>query len=68
MKVVLSIAGSVLLEEDAIAVNLALGHSLEDSIKISKEFITHALITAPSIGRGPGPINHKLGGLHVSKA
>lgn len=52
----------------AIAANLALGHSLEDSIKISKEFIMHALITAPSIGYGPGPINHKQGGLHVSKA
>lgn len=49
----------------AIAANLALGHSLEESIEISKKFITHALITAPNIGHGPGPINHKKGGLYV---
>ncbi len=49
----------------AIAANLALGNSLEDSIKTSKKFITEALRYAPNIGNGPGPINHKKGGQHV---
>ncbi len=50
----------------AIAANLALGYSLEESIERSKRFITEALIAAPSIGHGPGPINHKAGGEHVA--
>jgi len=50
----------------AIAANLALGHSLEHSIEIAKHFITEALRYAPAIGHGPGPINHKAGGIHVS--
>lgn len=50
----------------AIAANLALGYSLEASIERSKRFITEALIAAPSIGHGPGPINHKVGGEHVA--
>ncbi len=49
----------------AIAANLALGNSLEDSIATSKRFITEALRCAPKIGNGPGPINHKKGGEHV---
>lgn len=50
----------------AIAANLALGHTLEHSIEIAKHFITEAIRNAPSIGHGPGPINHKAGGMHVS--
>jgi hydroxymethylpyrimidine/phosphomethylpyrimidine kinase len=46
----------------AIAANLALGHSLEESIERSKRFITEAIRRAPSIGQGRGPINHKAGG------
>ncbi len=49
----------------AIAANLALGNSLEESIAIAKRFITEALRHAPTIGNGPGPINHKKGGEHV---
>ena len=49
----------------AIAANLALGHSLEESIEISKRFIYAALLQAPHIGHGAGPINHKVGGLRV---
>jgi hydroxymethylpyrimidine/phosphomethylpyrimidine kinase len=49
----------------AIAANLALGNSLEDSIEISKKFITEALRYAQNIGNGHGPINHKKGGQHV---
>ena len=52
----------------AITANLALGHSLEKSITIAKKFVTHALIKAPNIGNGPGPIHHKKGGEHVSVA
>lgn len=50
----------------AIAANLALGHSLHESVDRSKQFITQAIRTAPSIGHGSGPINHKVGGEHVA--
>jgi len=50
----------------AIAANLALGYSLEESIERSKRFITEAIRTAPSLGHGRGPINHKAGGTHVA--
>lgn len=49
----------------AIAANLGLGKTLEESINVAKRFITQALIHAPSIGHGPGPINHKKGGENV---
>lgn len=45
----------------AITANLALGYTLEESIERSKRFITEAIRSAPSIGHGPGPINHKAG-------
>jgi hydroxymethylpyrimidine/phosphomethylpyrimidine kinase len=50
----------------AIAANLALGYSLENSIERSKRFITEAIRRAPSLGQGRGPINHKAGGAHVA--
>ena len=46
----------------AIAANLALGKSLEESIQISKKFIYLAIKNAPGIGNGKGPIAHKTGG------
>jgi hydroxymethylpyrimidine/phosphomethylpyrimidine kinase len=49
----------------AIAANLALGKSLYEAIEISKNFIYEALKTAPAIGYGAGPINHKQGGENV---
>lgn len=49
----------------AITANLALGLSLEASIERSKQFIYHALKEAPQIGHGPGPLNHKRGGMDV---
>jgi hydroxymethylpyrimidine/phosphomethylpyrimidine kinase len=52
----------------AITANLALGHTLEKSIAISKQFINYGLTTAPGIGNGPGPINHKEGGKYVEYA
>ncbi|MEA1920083.1 MAG: bifunctional hydroxymethylpyrimidine kinase/phosphomethylpyrimidine kinase [Campylobacterota bacterium] len=45
----------------AIAANLALGKSLEEAIAISKNFIYNAIVNAPNIGHGKGPIAHKKG-------
>ena len=45
----------------AIAANLALGNTLEESIEISKKFIYKAILHAPNVGHGAGPINHKAG-------
>ncbi len=45
----------------AIAANIALGKSLEEAIRISKEFIYQAILNAPNIGHGKGPIAHKKG-------
>lgn len=42
----------------AIACNLALGHSLEQSIRNAKEYITGALRAGLNLGKGPGPLNH----------
>ncbi len=44
----------------AIAANLALGKSLDASIEISKQYIYNALMNAPDIGHGVGPIKHNL--------
>ncbi len=41
----------------AITANLALGKSLADAVRISKEFVTEAIRTAPNIGKGSSPIN-----------
>ncbi len=46
----------------AIAANLALGKSLEDSVASAKKFIYCAIKNAPHIGHGKGPIAHKVGG------
>ena len=51
----------------AITANLALGKTLQESIAISKEFIYQAILNAPNIGNGAGPINHKIGGSNVEK-
>lgn len=45
----------------AIAANLALGKTLEEAIEIAKEFIYKAILNAPCIGHGAGPVNHKTG-------
>jgi hydroxymethylpyrimidine/phosphomethylpyrimidine kinase len=41
----------------AITANLALGRSLEDSVKNAKDFVTHAIRTAPMLGKGHSPLN-----------
>lgn len=45
----------------AIAANMALGKSLEEAIAVAKDFIYRAILNAPNIGHGVGPINHKRG-------
>lgn len=42
----------------AIASNLALGKSLPESVKLSKEFISNALASMLDLGKGKGPMNH----------
>ncbi|MEG2018204.1 MAG: bifunctional hydroxymethylpyrimidine kinase/phosphomethylpyrimidine kinase [Clostridium sp.] len=42
----------------AIAANLALGYSLSQSIKISKDYINIAIEHSLDIGKGVGPTNH----------
>lgn len=44
----------------AIAANLALGHELTKAIEISKAFISDAILNAPHLGHGKGPILHNL--------
>ena len=61
-------AGRVVLPLNAIAGSDQLGYTLEHSIGIAKKFISDALKSAPQIGHGPGPINHKTGGEYVEYA
>jgi len=42
----------------AIASNLAKGHSLADSVKKAKEYISEALSDGLDLGKGSGPLNH----------
>jgi len=42
----------------AVACNLAIGRSLEESVRDAKAYVTGALKSAYSIGKGKGPINH----------
>jgi len=42
----------------SIASNLALGHSLEEAVSLSKEYITEAIKRDIHIGKGNGPVNH----------
>ncbi len=41
----------------AIAANMALGKSLAEAVKLSKDFVTQAIRTAPNLGHGNSPIN-----------
>jgi hydroxymethylpyrimidine/phosphomethylpyrimidine kinase len=43
----------------AIAARLALGHPLREACELAKEWVTRALETAPGIGAGQGPLNHR---------
>ncbi len=45
----------------AIAASMARGLGLEDAIALAKQYVTHALETAPEIGHGSRPLNHLVG-------
>ncbi|MEF3191066.1 MAG: bifunctional hydroxymethylpyrimidine kinase/phosphomethylpyrimidine kinase [Campylobacterales bacterium] len=49
----------------AIAALLASGYDLIDAIKRARAFVTEAIRKAPGLGHGPGPLNHKAGGVHA---
>ncbi|MBV5320639.1 MAG: bifunctional hydroxymethylpyrimidine kinase/phosphomethylpyrimidine kinase [Sulfuricurvum sp.] len=61
-----SLHGTGCSYSSAITANLALGYTLEESIERSKRFISEAIRSAPSIGHGRGPINHKAGGKYIA--
>lgn len=42
----------------ALACLLAQGHSLREAIPIAKDYISNAILTAPGLGHGKGPLNH----------
>lgn len=44
----------------AIAACLARGMSLAESVAAAKSFVTQAILRAPRIGRGHGPVNHSV--------
>ena len=45
----------------AIASNLALGFSVNDSVERSKAYINTAITHAPGLGKGNGPVHHFYG-------
>ena len=45
----------------AIASNLALGYSLEESVRRAKAYLTGALEAGLNLGKGSGPVNHIYG-------
>lgn len=61
-----SLHGTGCSYSSAIAANLALGKPLDAAIETAKRFVTEALRSAPGIGKGPGPVNHKQGGVNVA--
>ena len=42
----------------AITANLALGAGVEDALRAAREYLEGAILQAPRIGRGHGPLNH----------
>jgi hydroxymethylpyrimidine kinase/phosphomethylpyrimidine kinase len=44
----------------AIAACLAHGHELKDGVATAKRFVTDAILYAPGLGHGHGPINHSV--------
>lgn len=42
----------------AIACLLARGRSLRESVALAKQYVTEAIVAAPQLGRGRGPLNH----------
>ncbi|MDR2081937.1 MAG: hydroxymethylpyrimidine/phosphomethylpyrimidine kinase, partial [Campylobacteraceae bacterium] len=44
----------------AIACNFALGFTMEEAVQRSKNYIYNAIKNAPNLGKGNGPIRHKM--------
>ena len=44
----------------AIAANLALGIELEEAVIRAKNYVYHAIVHAPQLGKGHGPLRHEL--------
>lgn len=42
----------------AIASNLALGHSIQQAVKLAKDYVTEGIRHSLAIGKGCGPLNH----------
>ena len=42
----------------AIAARLALGHSLSDAVKTAGDYLHEAILNAPGLGGGHGPVDH----------
>lgn len=42
----------------ALACLLARGRSLRESVPIAKQYVAQAIVAAPGVGRGNGPLNH----------
>jgi hydroxymethylpyrimidine kinase/phosphomethylpyrimidine kinase len=42
----------------ALACLLARGRSLRESVAVAKQYITQAIVSAPAVGHGNGPLNH----------
>lgn len=42
----------------AITAGLALGNPLHEAIRIAKQFVQSAILSAPGLGGGQGPVNH----------
>jgi hydroxymethylpyrimidine/phosphomethylpyrimidine kinase len=42
----------------AIAAGLAQGQDIEDAVARARDYVRHAIATAPGLGRGHGPLNH----------
>lgn len=42
----------------AIASNLALGHSVQQAVKLAKDYVTEGIRHSLAIGKGYGPLNH----------
>ena len=45
----------------AIAANLALEYSLRDAVAFATDFVHEAIVSAPGLGSGHGPLNHFAG-------
>ncbi len=47
----------------AIASNLALGHDVPEAVRRAKAYVHRAIAAAPGVGRGHGPLGHRVAGL-----